>query len=173
MSVAHEYVLFETMTRHDGISDESFKAIMRNVAASVVVITTAHNGHLHGMTATAFCSVSANPATILVVINRTARSHPLIAASKVFAVNILSDSQKHLGERFAGRLDDQFNGVEHRLGSIKCPILGGAAAFLECQTIAENETDTHTIFVGRVVGGGDTNEQPLLYHRGAYRLIAL
>ena len=125
------------------------------------------------MTATAFCSVSANPATILVVINRTARSHPLIAASKVFAVNILSDSQKHLGERFAGRLDDQFDGVEYRLGSIKCPILGGAAAFLECQTIAENETGTHTIFIGRVVGGGDTNEQPLLYHRGAYRFVAL
>lgn len=172
MSVGGNRVLLETTAVRAGISDDSFKSIMRNIAASVAVVTTSHHGNLHGMTATAFCSVSANPPTVLVVINRATRSHPLIAASKVFAVNVLSDSQRHLGDRFAGKVDDQFSGIAYRLGSIQCPIFNDSAAFLECRTIVENEVDTHTVFVGRVVGGGESNEQPLLYHQGLYRHIA-
>ena len=83
------------------IDAEKFKALMRVFGSSVVVITVSHNGQDHGMTATAICSVSADPPQILVVINRSNRSHAIITQAKRFTVNILAEHQSGLGQRFS------------------------------------------------------------------------
>jgi flavin reductase (DIM6/NTAB) family NADH-FMN oxidoreductase RutF/nitroreductase len=146
-----------------------FRTVMRHVASSVAVITTSHEGHLHGMTATAISSVSAAPPRILIVINRSTRSHSLISGSRNFVVNILADHQRNLGERFSGKSNDRFDDVSHHLGWRGTPILDGAAAHLECELVSETEAETHTIFIGEVVGGGVSGASPLLYHDGAYK----
>jgi flavin reductase len=153
------------------VSSDLFRSLMRNIASSVAVITTNHNSNPHGMTATAVCSVSANPPTVLIVVNRSTRSHPLIAASKAFVVNILSEHQSAIGDRFAGKVDNQFDGIEFTSGPSGCPIIKEAAAYVECRTVADQEIGTHTIFVGRVIGGGITQTRPLLYHDGAYKCV--
>jgi flavin reductase (DIM6/NTAB) family NADH-FMN oxidoreductase RutF/nitroreductase len=162
------------MGQHEPLNDISsdlFRSLMRNIASSVAVITTNHNSRPHGMTATAVCSVSANPPTILIVINRSTRSHPLIAASKTFVVNVLSEAQSSIGDRFSGKLDNQFDGIEYMDAPSGCPIIKGAAAYIECRTVTEQETGTHTIFIGRVIGGGLTQVSPLLYHDGEYKYV--
>ena len=144
---------------------------MRRIASSVAVITTAYDGHLHGMTATAVTSVSAEPPRLLIVVNRSTRSHPLITASRIFVVNILADSQRGLGEHFARSGDNQFEGIAYDLGPSGSPIVREAAAHLECTLVSETDMGTHTIFVGQVVGGGVSGSNPLLYHDGAYKAV--
>lgn len=150
-----------------------FRSTMRKFAAGVTIITTVHQGTLHGMTATAICSVSADPPTVLVVINRTARTHPLIMGAGFFTVNILAKEQRWLAERFGLKLPDQFEGVEYARGkSTPSPVMSGVAAFLECQLVEQIDVETHTIFVGRVVGCGASASEPLAYCDGRYAQVA-
>jgi len=151
------------------VSGDLFKALMRKIASSVAVITTCHDAHLHGMTATAVSSVSADPPAILIVVNRSARSHALISASKAFNVNILSAHQSELSGRFASKQDDSFDGVAYSFGGNGAPILDGAVASIECRTALETDFGTHTIFIGHVVGGSICAGDPLIYQDGSYR----
>ena len=154
------------------VSGDLFKALMRNIASSVAVITTNQAGKPHGMTATAICSVSADPATILIVVNRSTRSHPIISVAKTFTVNILADHQHAIGARFASKHDNPFDGIEYRTGSNGSPTIEGVAAHIACATVSEIEVETHTIFIGRVVGGDVSKAPPLLYHAGAYKSVS-
>lgn len=154
------------------IDNLQFRSIMRSMVAGVTVITTSHEGHLHGMTATAFSSVSAEPPTVLIVLNRSTRTHPLVSASRHFVVNLLAEHQIELGQRFAGKLDDQFDGIAYTLNEHGVPVLDGAVASLECETIDEMNVGTHTIFIGRVLKGDRSQVSPLVYHDGRYKMVA-
>jgi flavin reductase len=156
---------------HEHIAPDEFKAVMRRFAANVNVITSANGKILNGMTATAVCSVTTEPPSVLVIVNRSNRSHPIIKLSNAFAVNVLSAEQKHLAQHFASRPADPFASVDHFIGKTGCPIIKGADAFLECVVMQETEVGSHTIFVGRVVASQTFNEQPLLYHAGEYRRL--
>jgi flavin reductase (DIM6/NTAB) family NADH-FMN oxidoreductase RutF len=96
---------------------------MRQLATSVTVITTDFGGSSHGMTATAVCSVCADPPTILIVVSRSARTHPIIVESGIFVVNILARNQSALSDRFAGKIVDQFAGIDYTPGIVArfCP----------------------------------------------------
>ncbi len=149
-----------------------FKAAMRGLAASVTVITSRCGDQFNGMTATAVCSVSTAPPQILVVVNREATSHGLIADSGAFAVNILAAHQQDLAGRFARRLDQPFEGVAHRWGETGCPFLEDALAVLDCRLRERHHAGTHTIFVGEVIGVSHRGAEPLLYFDGAFRRLA-
>jgi flavin reductase len=153
------------------IGVEEFKAVMRRFAASVSVITTSDGNRINGMTATAVCSVAADPPTLLIIVNRQNRSHPMIDSSKVFAVNILADDQHELASHFASRPDDPFELVQHQIGRGGCPLISGADASLECIVSDQFESGTHTIFIGKIVGTTVRCAPPLLYHNGSYRRL--
>src|SRR3954470_24263864 len=90
------------------VSGDEFKLVMRRFAASVNVITSANGSVKNGMTATAVCSVSADPPSALIIVNKSTRSHPIIVDTKAFAVNVLSSSQKQVAGHFASKLADPF-----------------------------------------------------------------
>jgi flavin reductase (DIM6/NTAB) family NADH-FMN oxidoreductase RutF len=144
---------------------------MRNIASSVAVITVEQEGRKHGMTATAVCSVSAAPPTILIVVNRSARTHPIISEVRRFTVNILAAHQAELAGRFSEKHPDPFDGVAHRAAINGGPILEDAASYVECRTQAEMHAGSHTIFIGTVMGGNATKSPPLLYHKGEYKSL--
>lgn len=154
------------------VNAPEFKHLMRAVASSVSVVTTFHHGSPHGMTATAFSSVSAEPPTVLIVLNKGTRTHPLITASRHFVVNILRQDQVDLGVRFSGKIEDQFSDVAYHEGQLGAPILDGVVSYFECETVNEIDTGSHTIFVGRVVAGAANETSPLLYHGGQYKALA-
>jgi flavin reductase (DIM6/NTAB) family NADH-FMN oxidoreductase RutF len=162
----------------DSINDSSlfnelqFRSLMRSMVSGVTVITTSHQGHPHGMTATAFSSVCAEPPTILIVLNRSTRTHPLISASRHFVVNLLAEEQREMGQRFAGKHDDQFREVKYTENSFGIPVIDGAAASLECETVSEVNFGTHTIFIGKVIRGATSEVSPLVYHNGSYKGVA-
>src|ERR1044072_3682968 len=79
-----------------------FKIGMRTLAGAVNIITSLHAGHRYGMTATAVCSATADPPTVLVCINKLATTHNAVAKSKVFCVNVLRAEDWELSSAFSG-----------------------------------------------------------------------
>lgn len=147
---------------------------MRRFATGVAIVTTAHEGRIHGFTVNAFASVSADPPTVLICVNRGATAHPLIASSQRFCVNILSLEQRELAKRFAGgEPRSRFDGVPYHLGPSGSPILDGTIAHVDCELTEELTAATHTIFLGTVIDAGWREGAPLGYFDRAYRDFAI
>src|SRR5687768_8700301 len=102
--------LLERPAAAGGISAEAFKAALSGFASGVTVITTGEERRLHGMTATAFASVSLDPPLILVVVHRRNRTAEIIRRTGEFAVNVLADHHQPVANYFAGRKDTNFSG---------------------------------------------------------------
>lgn len=142
---------------------------MRRYPTGVTVVTSLHENEPRGMTATAFASVSADPPTVLVCVNREARSYLYIASSKIFCVNILAVNQRTLAERFASGLrDKQFEGIAHRTATTGAPILDGALAYFDCEVEQEHHAGSHSIFIGRVIDCAASEGSPLGYFNGKF-----
>src|ERR1700761_9596837 len=96
---------------------------MRRFPTGVAIVTTAHDGRIHGFTANAFASASLEPPTVLICVSRSATAHALIASSQRFCVNLLALEQRALAERFAGgEPRSRFEGVEYRIGPSGSPV---------------------------------------------------
>jgi flavin reductase (DIM6/NTAB) family NADH-FMN oxidoreductase RutF len=148
-----------------------FKAAMRCIASTVTVITSGSGALSNGMTATAICSVSAEPPCILVVINQSNRSHASIERAGTFAVNVLSEQQVSLAQHFASKADAPLERVDYHPGVTGAPILDGCVAHLECVVESRMTSGTHSVFVARVVSTHDRDALPLLYHNGNFAAL--
>src|ERR1700752_5124445 len=84
------------------VDAEQFKIGMRTLAGAVNIITSAHAGHRYGMTATAVCSATAEPPTVLVCINKLATTHGAVAKARAFCVNVLRAEDWQLSTMFSG-----------------------------------------------------------------------
>jgi flavin reductase (DIM6/NTAB) family NADH-FMN oxidoreductase RutF len=155
-------------------STEEFVAAMRRFATGVAIVTTTYEEQIRGFTVSAFAGVSAEPPTVLICVNRIATTHPLIAASQRFCVNILSVGQRELAQRFAGgEPRARFEGVAYRAGPSGSPILEGTVAYFDCAVTEELTASTHTIFLGSVLEAGWREGAPLGYFNRAYRDFGL
>jgi flavin reductase (DIM6/NTAB) family NADH-FMN oxidoreductase RutF len=149
---------------------ETFKAAMSRFATGVTIVTTKNADAFHGFTVNAFASVTTDPPTVLVCVNRSSHAHPLISNSGSFCVNILSLEQRQLAERFhVGEPRERFVGVEHRVGPSGAPILENVLAYVDCEVQEEYSAGTHTIFIGRVLQSFERDGRPLGYYNRAYR----
>lgn len=147
---------------------------MRRFATGVTIVTTRNADGIHGFTVNAFASVTADPPTVLVCVNRSARAHPIIADSGGFCVNILALEQRALAEKFqGGEPHERFNGVVHRAGPSGSPVLDDVLAYFDCSVDEELTSGTHTIFIGRVLEAGERAGAPLGYYDRAYRDFAI
>jgi flavin reductase len=153
----------------DSVSVADFKSAMRRFASAVNVITSGHGGVLNGMTATAVCSVSTEPPSVLIVVNRENRSHALIDRSGAYTVNVLSAAQQALAVHFASTPAAPFADIRHSLGRNGCPVIDDCASYLACVVATRVEFGTHSVFIGRVIASGGNYSAPLIYHDGKFR----
>jgi flavin reductase len=151
------------------VSPDNFKAAMRHFASTVNVVTSRSCTFLNGMTATAVCSVSTEPPSILIVVNQKNRTHEIIRQSGVYTVNVLSARQEALAVHFSSVSATPFASVPHSFGMSKCPIIDGCTSFMECVVASQTIFGTHSIFLGRVIASGGNGDQPLVYHDRQFR----
>ncbi|SEG81850.1 NADH-FMN oxidoreductase RutF, flavin reductase (DIM6/NTAB) family [Bosea lathyri] len=157
---------------HD-IHVDAFKAVMRNVAGAVSVITATHERHRGGLTATSLTALSADPPTVLVCINRNASAWPTIEAAGHFAINVLAARHQSIADRFAGRGgfkgEARFEEGQWARMATGAPTLDGALAVLDCETEEAIERHSHTILIGRIKAIRHAQDEgALLYWRGVY-----
>src|SRR5436305_14570191 len=106
------------------VSQEDFRAALGRFASGVTVVTTKDaGGELHGITVSAFCSVSLDPPMVLICVEKTAGSHPALEESAIFVVNILCEGESDISELFASSLDEKFDSVKWRPGIEGGPVL--------------------------------------------------
>lgn len=164
----------------------AFKSALTRLAAGVAVVTLrdprAADGApadlaWHGMTATAFCSVSLDPPLVLVCVRKASATHEWVVRAGGFAINVLAADQVSVSNRFAGRWQEgssRWADLDLRAAPVTgAPWLGGALAWLDCTLHATYDGGDHSIFVGHVRAAEVTGEatSPLLYFSGGYRGI--
>jgi flavin reductase (DIM6/NTAB) family NADH-FMN oxidoreductase RutF len=149
-----------------------FRLVAGSFASGVTVVTTGRDGHYHGMTASAFASLSIDPTMILVCVDRAARTFPLLQQTGAFNINILSTRQENYSRLFASKdaPEHGLSGIDFTLSASGVPLLTETLGFLECKTTQEFDGGDHVIFVGEVENAGFREDlEPLLYYRGKYR----
>ena len=155
------------------ITPDEFRAALGSFATGVTILTARDAaGGDHGMTVSAFASVSLTPPVVLACIAHDADMHRVLKSAASFAINVLASDQEPLSRRFAAEPDNRFGGVPFTRGASGVILLGGAIAHLECRRVSWQEAGDHGICIGEVeratVGAGE----PLLYHRGTYARIS-
>lgn len=149
-----------------------FLLAMRQIASSVAVVTTDGDHGKHGATASSFCSVSADPPSMLVCLHDDSRIAGGVRRNGRFCINVLPQDAPQIAEQFAGRhddgLDDRFEGIEHAMGVGGCPSLTGAVSF-HCLLKSDHLSGSHRVMIGEVEQIEGTIEGPLTYMDGAYR----
>ena len=151
------------------IDSDTFRAALGRFGCGITVITARDaKGRDHGMTVSAFCSVSLEPALVLVCIGHEASMHGLLMTAEHVGISILSTAQEALSRRFADPESDRFDGVGYTRGEHGVALLDEALVHLECEVVARHEAGDHTILVCGVERAEPFDGRPLLYYRGGY-----
>lgn len=157
------------------VDSDSYKSGMRQLAAGVCLVTTrTEAGARSGLTATAVCSVSADPPTLLICVNQQNGSYHAIRASGRFAVNVLAATDQDLADRFASAVsgEERFDHGQWSELFTGAPILESALASFDCVVRSIEDVGSHGVFFGEVRAvrvSSDTG--PLLYSNGKYASV--
>ena len=154
------------------IKEDEFKTALSLFASGVTVVTTKDaNGKPHGLTVSAFSSLSLSPPLVLICIDKKTGSHHAFEESLGFVVNILCEDQIDISNQFASHIPDKFVGIEHTLNKNNLPVLTNALVNLECRLADACNGGDHTIFIGEVEKSHIGEGKPLIYCEGAYQKI--
>ncbi|WP_417453131.1 flavin reductase family protein [Kiloniella sp.] len=151
-------------------NSNEFRKVLGNFATGVTVVTTRdQSGIPHGLTANSFSSVSLEPPLVLFCIDKRSNCLSAFNEADAFAINVLTDEQKDISDRFAFS-EERWEGVKTRTLQTGVPILEDCLANLDCSMHAQYDAGDHVIVVGKVEETLIQNEgDPLLYFRGKYR----
>ena len=145
----------------------AFRKTLGMFATGVTVITTQAGEQVHGMTANAFMSVSLQPPLVTISVDRRAKMHALLHEGRRYGISVLSDDQRALSDRFAGRAADGGGEVEFDLVH-ETPLVRGALAHLVARVVRSYWGGDHSLFLGQVEYARYGEGQPLLFHGGRY-----
>lgn len=160
-----------------GIDPSTFRAAMREFPAGVTIISAGKGTDRRGLTATAVCSLSAEPPALLVCVNRNSQCHDTILQYSAFGVNVLAGGGETLAARFAGhggaKGAERFaegSWIELLTGA---PILADAAVAFDCTLREVLDGGSHSIFIGDVAAAHlNGQREALVYRAGQFSRIA-
>ena len=152
---------------------EAFLDAMSRAATGVTVVASDGELGRRGQTVSAICSVSADPPSLLVCLNRKSQLVPAIEAHGVFGVSVLRADQKRIADSFAGRPASHdkpydFDRVRWETAVTGSPLLVSAVAKFDCRLLEAHTIGTHTIYIGAVVASSAAKGKPLVYASRGY-----
>ena len=165
-------VTMETKTVEQRSLD--YRNAMSQLAGAVNIVTTDGPAGKAGFAATAVCSVSDNPPTLLVCLNRNSSAHKSVVANGVVCINTLAGEQEELSGIFGGKtpMDVRFASGTWTTLETNAPVLEGALVSFDCRFRTINDGVTHDILMCEVlytvIWGG---EEALMYFKRAYRQL--
>lgn len=150
-----------------------FRSALACFASGVTVVTARDaEGADHGMTVSAFSSLSLEPPLVLVCLDTTATLLPHLLAADAFGISILGAAQRELSGRFADQAADRFDGVAFSRAASGPALLDGAVAHLECRRVAAHPGGDHVIIIGEVLSARAFPGDPLVYVQRDYARLA-
>ncbi len=164
------------MLQHANIAPTLYREAMSRMAVAVTIVTTDGPAGRRGLTVSAACSVTDNPATVLVCLNHQPADNALFVKNGVFALNVLTAGQEPLARAFAGegRLsqEERFALGEWETRETGAPVLKNALSSFDCRITEWKDVSTHRILFGAVadlVIGPDVDA--LAYRERRYRAL--
>lgn len=151
------------------IDSETFRSVLGRFASGVTIVTALDDaGEDHGMTVSAFCSLSLQPPLVLLCVDHEASMHGLLLRHPRFGISILSSTQEAYSRRFAADEDNRFDGIAYVRGDSGVVLLEDALAHLECAVRDHHDAGDHTLFIAELERAEAREGRPLLYYRGGY-----
>jgi flavin reductase (DIM6/NTAB) family NADH-FMN oxidoreductase RutF len=150
------------------VTSQTFRQTLSRFASGVTVVTMQEGNNVHGITVSAFLSVSLEPPLVLVSIDKKAQSHARLLSTQQYGVSFLAEGQEHLSNHFAGR-DDSVSPVFDSLAGF--PVLKDALAQLVCTIHQTVDAGDHTLFIGHIQEVAWRDGMPLAYFQGKYRQV--
>ncbi len=152
-----------------------YRNAMARLGAAVNIITTDGPGGRAGFTASAVCSVTDDPPTLLVCLNRSASVYPVFQANGVLCVNVLGAGQQPLSNLFGGKtpMDERFAAAQWHASASGVPVLAEAAATFECRVVNRTAVGTHDVLFCEVdaVRVGDAAHGLVYFDRRYHDLL--
>ncbi len=157
------------------VDRQIFRAAMARLGAPVTIITSDGPGGRYGMTASAVCSVTDDPPTLLICVNRSSNANIVLKANGALCVNILAGRHQPVSERFARSgltMAERFG--EEAWGTLAtgAPVLADASVALDCRLVEVSEVGTHSVFFCRVEDARFHDDvEGLIYFDRAYHRV--
>lgn len=159
------------------VDKAEFRNAMARLGAAVNVVTTDGPGGLAGFTASAVCSVTDEPPTLLVCLNRGASVYEAFRENGALCVNVLGAGHQDISNRFGGKtaMAERFAAVGWAPGALGCPVLEGASVSFECRLRQRTEVGTHDVMFCEVqaIHISDTAGSLIYFNRAYHELSAV
>lgn len=156
------------------IEATNFRNAMSLLPTAVNVVTTEGLSGAHGFTASAVCSVTDTPPTLLVCMNTTSRSHGHFMENKILSVNVLGAQHEHISNTFASKLcsEERFQQGTWTKLVTGSPVLEDALVSFDCEIEQVQEVGTHSVFMCRVVAIKQSEQdESLVYFNRTYHQV--
>jgi flavin reductase (DIM6/NTAB) family NADH-FMN oxidoreductase RutF len=157
------------------INEDDFRTAMRRWTAGVAIATSMAEGSAHGMTVNSFTSVSVQPPMVTVTLAKQTRTLLRVLQSGTLGITILSNTQKLVAERFAGRDVEQqsrFSGIETFTLETGVPFISGGLAFFECKVVHQYDMPSSVLLVLTVLAIQlGLNQAGLIYGDRKYGMV--
>ncbi|MHC5226483.1 flavin reductase [Ignatzschineria sp. LJL83] len=156
------------------IEATDFRNAMSLLTGAVNVITTRGESGRYGFTASAVCSVTDSPPTLLVCMNKSASSHAHFVDNKILTVNVLGADHQNISTAFSSKMspEERFehgNWTELETGA---PVLDDSLVSFDCHIDQVQEVGTHTIFICNIVAIQESEQnRGLVYFNRAYHHV--
>jgi len=154
------------------IDADTFRSVLGRFATGITIVTARDaTGRDHGMTVSAFSSLSLSPPLVLMCIDKTATMFDLLSTHPDIGISILSSSQEAYSRRFADKSterSERFDGIAYTRGMADVVLLEGALAHMECRVIEHHDAGDHIVLFAEVDRAQPLDGRPLLYFRGGY-----
>src|SRR3954469_17967619 len=103
------------------LGPDLMKQVNRQFVTGVTVVTVMDGEQPRGLAVNAFASISLDPPTVMVCVQRTSSTHDCLFRADHLAINILSTAQLDVVSRFAAKSADKFAGLDWRPGAVRRP----------------------------------------------------
>ncbi|CCH78668.1 Flavin reductase domain protein FMN-binding (fragment) [Nostocoides japonicum T1-X7] len=144
------------------------KKVNRAFVTGVTVVTALDEEVPRGLAVNAFSSISLDPPTVMVCVQRTSSTHDCLFRADHLAINILSTDQLDVVNRFATKAEDKFTGLDWTPGPFGSPLLERSSAQMEVEIRERLQASTHTVFICRVTHAAVTERHAMVYSAGRF-----
>lgn len=159
------------------VTSDDHRYGMRHFAVGVSIISAGDGKSRAGLTATAVCSVTADPPRLVVFVNKNVVANRIILESGALCVNVLAGEQEEVAKVFAGMVKEVHGDARFEYGLWRelvtgAPTLDGALANFDCRVIKVFDESTHHAFLCEVLATRERNDgEALIYLNGGFRRV--
>lgn len=157
------------------IDPSDFRAAMARFPGAVTIVSTRADGERRGITATAVCSVTAEPPSVLVCLNRKTGTCAAVAETGMFNINLLAGDGGEVAMRFAGQGgvtgEDKFAAGTWADDSRGMPVLRDSVVSLSCEVTERMEAGSHSVFIGTIVAIETGEGAALIYEQSRFHRL--